>query len=117
MYQGYEKEHSKFIAFQEQIKIEAAKQQAKNEAIVKQHDIVNEGIKNGYEARIAAVGNFYAPSVQHPNPGGSSLPPVSIASPRVIKIASDPEFVGRCAETTVQLVSLQDWVKKQMEIK
>ena len=116
-YKGYSNEHEKFVAFQEQIKAIAKTQEAKNESIAKQHELVTEGVKNEYEAKLSAIHNAYAVSLQYTDPRRTDVPPVPVASARVIKIASDPEFVGRCAETTAQLVSLQDWVKKQMNVK
>lgn len=117
MYAGYSKEHAKFLAFQEQVKIEAAKQEAKNESIAKQNSLINQGISATNDARIAAVRNYYSSGVQYTNPTGSNLPPVSNTTTRTIKVPADPEFVGRCAETTAQLISLQDWIKQQMSVK
>jgi len=116
-YKGYSTEHDKFVAFQEQVKIVAKTQEAKNESITKQYELVTDGVKNEYETKLAALRSYYSKRVQQSNTGSGNLPSVSKPSAAASGSTSDPEFVGRCAETTAQLVSLQDWVKKQMEIK
>ena len=116
-YKGYSAEHEKFVAFQEQIKSIAKAQEAKNESVVKQHELVTDGIKNEYEAKLAALRSYYAKRVQQPSSSSGNVSGISNASAAANGNTSDPEFVGRCAETTAQLVSLQDWIKKQMSVK
>jgi len=116
-YKGYSAEHDKFVAFQEQAKVVAKTQEAKNESIVKQNELVTEGVKNEYEAKLAALRSYYSKRVQQPSTSGGNVSSVSKPSAGANGSTSDPEFVGRCAETTAQLVSLQDWIKKQTSIK
>ncbi len=116
-YKGYSAEHARFVLFQDAVKLEAKAQQTKNESIVKQNELVTEGVKNEYEAKLAAVRSYYAKRVQYANPSGGNVSSVSKPSAAANGYTSDPEFVGRCAETTAQLVSLQAWVNKQMSIK
>lgn len=116
-YKGYSAEHEKFIAFQEQAKAIAKTQEAKNESIVKQNELVTDGIKNEYEAKLVALRSYYAKRVQQPSASSGNVSGVSGSSAAANGYTSDPEFVGRCAETTAQLISLQDWVKKQMSVK
>lgn len=116
-YKGYSAEHERFIAFQEQVKSVAKTQEAKNESIVKQHELVTDGVKNEYEAKLAALRSYYAKRVQQSGSSGSNVSGVSNPSLGATGATSDPEFVGRCAETTAQLVSLQAWINKQMSIK
>lgn len=115
-YHGYSKEHDKFVTFQTQVKDEGQRQIAKNESVVKQNEIVTEGVKNEYEARIAAVHAYYSRRVQYANPGSGGVPSISKPSPGANGSTSDPEFVGRCAETTTQLISLQEWIRLQSEV-
>lgn len=116
-YKGYSAEHERFVAFQEQVKATARVQEAKNESLVKQAELVTDGVKNEYEARLAALRSYYARRVQQPSSGSGNVPSVPSASAGANGYTSDPEFVGRCAETTAQLVSLQAWVSKQMSVK
>ena len=116
-YKGYSNEHEKFVAFQEQIKAIAKTQEAKNESIVKQNALVTDGIKNEYETKLSALRSYYSKRVQFHSPSGGNVSSISDASAAANGSTSNPEFVGRCAETTAQLVSLQDWVKKQMSVK
>jgi len=116
-FKGYSSEHEKFIRFQAETAAVGKAQELANQNIEREHQIVNTGIKNSYEARLAAVNGAYSVGVQHAGTGGGNVPTISIAPARVIKIASDPEFVGRCAQTTVQLITLQDWVRQNLEVK
>ena len=59
-YKGYSAEHARFVLFQDAVKLQAKTQEAKNESIVKQNELVTEGVKNEYEARIAALRSYYA---------------------------------------------------------
>ena len=111
-YKGYSAEHTKFLAFQEQVKTTARVQEAKNESVVKQAELVTDGVKNEYEARLAALRSYYARRVQQPSTGSGNVSSVSSASAGANGSTSDPEFVGRCAATTAQLVSLQEWIRK-----
>ena len=116
-YKGYSAEHEKFVAFQEQVKAIAKTQEAKNESIVKQNALVTDGIKNEYETKLSALRSYYSKRVQLNSAGSGNVSSLPSSSAGASGSTSDPEFVGRCAETTAQLVSLQDWVKKQMSVK
>lgn len=116
-YKGYSHEHERFVAFQEQIKLVSKAQETQNESIVKQHQLVTDGIKNEYEAKIAALRSYYSKRVQYNNSGGANLSTVPNASAGTDGNPTDAGFVGRCAETTAQLVSLQQWVNKQLSVK
>ena len=112
-YKGYSSEHEKLLAFKAQVEAEAEKQKVHNESVVKQQELVTDGVKNEYEARLAALRAYYARRVQQPSPGSGNVPSISKPSPGANGATSDPEFVGRCAETTAQLTALQAWVRKQ----
>ena len=116
-YKGYSAEHERFIAFQEQVKSVAKTQEAKNESIVKQAELVTDGVKNEYEAKLSALRSYYSKRVQQSSSGSSNVSSVSDASATANGSTSDPDFVRQCAETTAQLVSLQTWITKQINIK
>ena len=109
-FRGYSHEHKKFVAYQAEIAAIGKAQETINAAKVKEHESISDSIKSEYDARLAAVHNYYSDRMY--NASSSNLPTVSKPTTRIIKIPSDPEFVRQCAATTVQLVSLQDWVKK-----
>ena len=73
---GYARyQHNQYIEFKAETIAQAKIQEAKNESIQKQSDLVNKGIKNEYEAKLAAVRNYYS-GLQR-NTSGSSVPSLS----------------------------------------
>lgn len=114
LWKGYSYEHEKFMAFKAQTEQIAKEQQVRVDSIVKQNEIVNEGIKNEYEAKMAAVRNYYAQWVRD-NAGSGKLSPIPGAPQGVDAATANAILVGQCAETTVQLSSLQEWVRLQKE--
>ena len=116
-YKGYSAEHERFLAFQEQVKSVAKVQEAKNESIAKQAELVTDGVKNEYEAKLAALRSYYYKRVQLPSANSGNVSSIPDASATANGSTSDPDFVRQCAETTAQLVSLQAWITKQMVVK
>ena len=107
---GWNNEHKKFVAFQAEIAALGKAQETINAAKVKEHETISESIKSEYDARLAAVHNYYSDRVQL-NSGSSNLPTVS--KPTVCPNVSAPDtgLIRRCAQTTLQLTELQNWVK------
>ena len=113
---GYGKyESAKYDAFKAEVTAAGKAQEAKNESIVKQQDLVNKGIQNEYEAKLSAVRNFYAVGVR--NTSSSSMSGISPAPKGTDAETAYPILAGQCAETTAQLTSLQDWINAQVGIK
>jgi hypothetical protein len=79
-------------------------------------EVISEGIKDEYETRIASLRRQYAGRVCNPNSGGGQVSTVSKSSNGTDGTPADPEFVGKCAETTAQLVALQKWITKHLEV-
>ena len=108
-------EHNNYIEFKAEVIAQAKIQEAKNESIQKQSDLVNKGIKNEYEAKLAAVRNYYS-GLQR-NPSGSSVPGISNPTSGTNESPAYYRLAESCAETTAQLTSLQDWLNQQVGIK
>ena len=108
-------EHNAYAAYKAEVLAVAKVQEAKNEAIVKQQDLVSKGIKNEYESKLSAVRNFYASGMHNPSSG--SMSGISPAPKGTDAATAYPILAGQCAETTAQLVSLQDWINAQVGIK
>jgi len=113
-WKGYSGEHEKFVKFKAEVEAIGKAQEQLNASAAEKHELITEGVKDEYEARIAALRNYYANRVQS-NPSRGNLPAVSGSAPRVDESAGNPVLVGQCAEVTQQLVSLQKWVEKQSE--
>ena len=106
-----------YQAFKSQVKTLAEKQEAHVESITKQHELVTKGIANEYEAKLAAVRNYYKSTSVWNNPSSSKVSGISTA-PTVADVATAYNLLaGQCAETTQQVVSLQDWINAQIGIK
>lgn len=115
-YKGYSGEHDKFVTFQAQVEAQGKIQEAKNESVQKQSDLVSKGIKNEYEAKIAAVRNYYA-GMQHPSTGSGKLPTLSSPTSGVNESTTYYQLAESCSETTIQTLALQDWILQQAAIK
>lgn len=115
-YKGYSGEHDKFVTFKAQVEAMGKIQEAKNDSIQKQSDLVSKGIKNEYEAKLAAVRNYYA-GMQHPSTSGGKLPSLSNPTSGVNESTAYYQLAESCSETTVQTLALQDWILQQAGIK
>ena len=118
LWKGYSYEHEKFMAFKTKVAQEAKAQEVKIDSIKKQNDLVTEGVKNEYEAKIAAIRNYYASiGVRYTGSSGSKMPGLSPTSPGFDAATAYPILAGQCTETTLMLVSLQDWIRLQTQVK
>ena len=114
---GYWMGYSRYIEYKKSVEIIAKTQEAKVESIQKQHELVTKGIANEYEAKLAALRNYYKSTSVWNNPSSSKVSGISTA-PTVANVATAYNLLaGQCAETTQQVVSLQDWINAQIGIK
>jgi hypothetical protein len=108
-------EHTQYVEFKAEVVAAGKAQEAHNEAVQKQQDLITKGIQNDYESKLAAVRNYY--SGMQLNPSSRSVPGISAAPKGTDAETAYPILAGQCAETTAQLNSLQDWVNEQVGIK
>lgn len=113
-YLGYSFEHSRFTKYQNDVKQQATIQEAKTKQIIEQQKITTDRITNDYKNQLARLHSVY--DGLHVN-GGSSLSTPSDTLVRINGFTTDPIFALQCANTTQQLVSLQDFVKEQLTLK
>ena len=104
---GWKYEHGRFMDFKQEVAVEAAKQEAKVESITKQQELVNKGIKNEYEGKLAAIKSFYG-RMQF-NPSSGSMSGISPAPKGTDAETAYPILAGQCAETTLQVNLWQEW--------
>ena len=109
-FMGYSHEHKKFVKYQAEIAALGKAQETINAAKVKEHETISESIKSEYDARLAAVHNYYSDRVQL-NSGSSNLPTVSKPTQCLVATTTDTVSARQCAETTLMLTELQKWVK------
>ncbi len=114
---GYWMGYSRYIEFKKSVEVVAKTQEAKVESIQKQHELVTKGIANEYEAKLSALRNYYKSTSVWNNSSSSKTSGIS-TSPTVVDVATAYNILaGQCAETTQQVVSLQDWINAQIGIK
>jgi hypothetical protein len=112
---GYRMGYSRYLDYKEQVEVAERAQEEHNKEIEQQHQQINEGIKNEYEGKLAAIRNYYSVGVR--NPSGSPMSGISPAPKGTDAETAYPILARQCAETTAQLTSLQDWVNQQVGIK
>jgi hypothetical protein len=106
-YRGYSAEKARFDAFKTELEASAKAQEKINQQIEQKNKLIADNSKREYEAKIVALRHYYD-RLRHPDT--NKLPSAAIAAHRVDEKATDPIFIGQCAETTLQLISLQNWV-------
>jgi len=111
---GFYVEHLRFADFRDQVKIVAEKQQAETDAKIKEQEIINENIKQTYEARLTSIHTFYTGMLNSRSGVVSSDPNATITvngeTHNVLLVAE------QCAQTTEQLMTLQEWVNQQVAL-
>jgi len=113
---GYGKyESAKYDTYVAKVDAAGKAQEVKNEVIKQQSELVNKGIKNEYEAKLAAVRNYYALGVRPPS--GSTVSGISSTAQGTDANPTYSVLIGQCAQTTAQLTSLQEWVNSQVGLK
>lgn len=106
-YKGYSAEKKRFDAFKSELEASAKAQEKINQQIEQKNKLIADNSKREYEAKIVALRHYYD-RLRHSDT--NKLPSATITAHRVDEKTTDPVFIGQCAETTLQLVSLQDWI-------
>ncbi len=114
-WKGYSDEHERFLKFQAEVAAVGKAQELANKNAIQLAEVINEGVKDEYETRIAALRRQYAGRVQQCNSGSGAVSTIPKSSPSVNGTADDPAIIGLCAEETAKLVALQKWIKLNME--
>ena len=108
--------NSRYVNYKKEVEATAKLQEEKIKSIRSQQELVTKGIENEYEAKIAALRNYYK-STSVWNNSTSKVSRLSTAPSATDVITAYNLLAGQCAETTAQTIALQDWVKAQMGIK
>jgi hypothetical protein len=106
-----------FKEYKVEVENAAKAQEAHVESIKKQQALVNKGIENEYEAKIAALRNYYKSTSVWNNGSSSKVSGISAAPSATDVITAYNLLAGQCAETTAQTIALQDWINQQVGIK
>ena len=113
---GWHTRDRDFTIYKDQVRIAAEKQQAENESIQKQQALVTKGIQDEYDAKLALIRQYYANGVRNNN-GASTVSGISSTTKLSDAIAAYNQLASNCAATTLQVVTLQQWVNEQLGVK
>lgn len=107
-------EHKVCVAYKAEVQAAAQAQEAKTKQIEDKNRRINEETKNAYNTRLANLRSYYGMRF---NKSGGNLSEVSRAATGTDGYTIDnlPDSIilaGQCAETTVTLLMLQDWVSR-----
>ena len=112
---GFYVEHLRYMEYRQEVQIVAEKQIAENEAKIKEQELINENIKQTYEARLTSIHTFYTGMLNSRSGVVSSDPNATITingeTHNLLLVAE------QCAQTTEQLMTLQEWVNQQVNLK
>jgi hypothetical protein len=112
---GWSLRNRDFMDFKREVDNVAKAQDAHNKAVEQQHQVINEGIKNEYEGKLAAVRNYY--SGMQLNPSSRPMSGISSAPKGTDAETAYPILAGQCAETTLQVNLWQEWATQNGLIK
>lgn len=103
----------KFDAYKEEVVKEATIQDAKNTVLIKQQAMINKGASDAYKANLSAVNNYYH-GVRYTT-SGDPVSSISLSPAGANASPSYPVLIGQCAQTTLQLTTLQQWIKDNQD--
>lgn len=109
---GFYIEHLRFADFKNEVEIVAQKQQIETKAKIKEQEIINVNVKKTYQANIDNIHTFYS-GLHNASSGSMSYNADSTIAinGKAINVLLVAE---QCAQTTQQLISLQDWLNQQV---
>ena len=113
---GWHMRDNDFTIYKDQVRIAAEKQIAETASIQKQHVLVTKGISDEYDAKLALIRQYYANGVRNNN-GSNPMSSISTTSKLSDAIAAYNQLASDCAATTLQAVTLQQWINEQIAIK
>ena len=113
---GWHSRDRDFSVYKDQVRVAAQEQAAQVESIKKQQEITTTLIQKEYDAKLNLLRQYYANGVRNNN-GSNSMSGISSTSKLSDAIASYNQLASDCAATTLQTVTLQQWINEQMSIK
>jgi hypothetical protein len=112
---GWALRNRDFNDYKREVANAVAAQEAHVESVKKQQELTTTAIQKEYDAKLTLLRNYYANGVRQPST--SKLPNFSNTTNGLDAITAYNLLAGQCAETTQQLVSLQEWINGQLGIK
>ena len=114
LYGGYHYESIKFDDFKVRTIAEAKIQEAKTKEVISEQKQITQQVKDDYEAKIADIKRTYTNRVRiNPSSGEVSTLPATAGGSD--EITSNGLFIQQCAQTTTQLIFLQEWINNEFK--
>jgi hypothetical protein len=114
-YAGFHLGNSRYLEYKASVEAIAKAQEAHNQAVEQQHQLVNKGIENEYEGKLAALRNYYGG--MQLNPSSNSMSGISPTPKGTNAETAYPILARQCAETTLQVNLWQEWATENGLIK
>jgi len=112
---GFHIGNNRYVEYKARVEATAKAQEEHNQAVEQEHQIINQGIQNEYEGKLAALRNYYGR--MQLNPSSSPMSGISPTPKGTDAATAYPVLVEQCSQSTLMLVELQEWVRQQSEIK
>jgi len=113
---GWHTRDRDFTIYKDQVRIEAEKAQSHTESVQKQQALITKGIQDEYDAKLSLLRQYYANGVRNNN-GASTVSGISSTTKLSDAIAAYNQLASDCAATTLQTVTLQQWINEQLGVK
>ncbi len=111
---GWYPEHLELVNYKEKVIADAKVQEQHNKDLIIQQQLITKKVQNDYQNKLDRIKSYYGGLYY---PSSSKLSNTSTTKPSSDGTATDPQFVEKCAATTLQLESLQDFVNEQLGLK
>lgn len=114
-FSGYLHERRVFMEFKAKVEAEGKAAEARARETEARHEADKAEIEQDYKDRLASVQRRYADSLR--NSSTRNLPKSADTTRRLDEATahSDAYLVEQCAETTLQLIELQNWVRRTLK--
>jgi hypothetical protein len=114
-YGGFHIGNNRYVEYKAKVEATAKAQEEKIQSIQAQHELINKGISDEYEGKLAALRNYYGR--MQLNPSSSPMSDISPTPKGTDAATAYPVLVEQCAETTLQVNLWQQWVTEHGLIK
>ena len=115
-YSGFHIGNQRYLDYKSEVEVAQKAQEQKVESIRAQQELINKGIQDEYDAKLALLRQYYANGVRQPT-STKQMSTFTDTAKLFDASAAYAELAGNCAQTTLQLVELQKWINEQIGIK
>ena len=110
---SYEALQLAYSDFKGKVQAEGEMQQKQTQEVIAKQKSKTQEVQSDYEKKLADIRSYYARRLRDAGSGSGQVPALPAAAQGVDGSSAYYELAAACAETTQQLISLQDWVRAQ----